>query len=124
MSYSIWADDWQLILDALNRQHDDLRRQAAGRSLAGERYASLRRYHRERADRSAQLATELAHLPYGDYVLMSRRTLADVQADAERDYAAVRPATGQLYEGGPEAGRPPRCRARRKVPESLTCSHN
>jgi hypothetical protein len=65
---------------------------------------ALRRYHRERADRAAQLATELAQLPYGDYVLISRRTLADVQADAERDYAAVRPAVGQLHDSGPETG--------------------
>jgi len=26
MSYTIWADDRQLILNALNRQHDDQRR--------------------------------------------------------------------------------------------------
>jgi hypothetical protein len=104
MSYTIWADDRQLILDALNRQHDDLRRKAAGRSLAGERHASLRRCHRERADRSAQLAAKPAQLPYGDYVLISRRILADVQADAERDYAAGRPAVGRLYDGGSEAG--------------------
>jgi hypothetical protein len=61
MSYTVWADDRQLILDALDRQHDDLRRQAADRSPAGERDASLRRYQRERADRSAQLATERWH---------------------------------------------------------------
>jgi hypothetical protein len=30
MSYTIWADDRQLILDALNREHDDQRRTAAG----------------------------------------------------------------------------------------------
>jgi hypothetical protein len=52
MSYTIWADDRLLILDALNRQHDDLRRQAAGRSLIGEHNASVRRHHRER--RTAQ----------------------------------------------------------------------
>ena len=74
MSYALRADDRQLILDALNRQHADLRRKAASRQLAGERYASLRRYHRERADRSTQLAAELAQVPYGDYVLISGRT--------------------------------------------------
>jgi hypothetical protein len=36
-------------------------------------------------------------------VLISPRTLADVQADAERDHAAGRPAAGQLYDSGPEA---------------------
>jgi len=104
MRYTIWADDRQLILDALSRQHDDLRPQAASRTLAGKRHASLRRCRRERADRSAQLATELAQLSYGHYVLISRRALADVRADAERDQAAGRPAVGQLYDRRTEAG--------------------
>jgi len=39
--YALRADDRQLILEALDRQHDDLRRKAASRQLAGERYASL-----------------------------------------------------------------------------------
>ena len=64
------ADGRQLILEALDRQHDDLRRKAASRQLAGERYASLRTYYRQRAGRSAQLATELARLPFGDYVVL------------------------------------------------------
>ncbi|MGO9080208.1 MAG: hypothetical protein ACLQDY_14375 [Streptosporangiaceae bacterium] len=100
MSNALRADDRQLILDALNRQHDDLRRKAGGRQLPGERYASLRRYHRERADRSPQLAAELAQVPCGDYVLISGRT----RADAERDRAAGSRALGQLYDSGPEAG--------------------
>ena len=33
--YALRADDRQLILEALDRQHDDLRRKAASRQLAG-----------------------------------------------------------------------------------------
>jgi hypothetical protein len=40
--YSLRADDRQLLVDALHRQHDDLRNKAASRQLAGEQYASLR----------------------------------------------------------------------------------
>jgi hypothetical protein len=84
MSYTtIWADDRQLILDALNRQHDELRRKAASRSLAGERHARERRWHQERADRLAQLADELAQVPFGDYLRISRWTRAEAQADRD-----------------------------------------
>jgi hypothetical protein len=96
--YALRADDRQLILEALDRQHDDLRRKAAGRQLAGEQYASLRTYHQHRADRSAQLATELAQLPFGDYVMLSRRTLAEAQADAEFAAAAGRPTPAVLHD--------------------------
>ena len=80
--YPLRADDRQLLLDALHRQHDDLRNKAASRQLAGKQYATLRAYHRQRADRSAQLATELAQLPSGDYVLISRRMQADADHEA------------------------------------------
>jgi len=104
MSYALRADDRLLLLDALNRQHDDLRRKAASHQLAGEQYASLRTCHRQRADRSARLATELAQLPFGDYVMLSRRTLAEAQADAEFAAAAGRPTPAVLHDADLEAG--------------------
>ena len=85
--YSLRADDRQLLVDALHRQHDDLRNKAASRQLAGEQYASLRAYHRRRAGRSAQLARELAQLSSGDYVLISRRTQADAACSASAGQA-------------------------------------
>ncbi len=85
--YSLRADDRQLLVDALHRQHDDLRSKAASPRLAGEQYASLRAHHRRRACRSEQLARELAQLSSGDYVLISRRTQADAACSASAGQA-------------------------------------
>ncbi len=100
--YPLRADDRQLLMDALHRQHDDLRSKAASRQLAGEQDASLRAYHRRRAGRSEQLARELAQLSSGDYVLISRRTQADAECSApagqagDPDHAAEHGAAHQL----------------------------
>jgi hypothetical protein len=73
MSNAIRADDRQLTLEALDWQQADLRRKAASRQLAGERYAS-------RADTTGSRRTAQRSWPpnwrwclTGDYVLISGR---------------------------------------------------